>query len=226
MRDSVTIHLSLVSKSTRSSLFQKDREIEELKVELQQLKSDLQQQKDTNNTQMQAVRQQFNELSQEVQRQRTRQLCEFRQWRRNSYHHWMWLLLLIAVVGVVHSYLYRSSEEANTIREDIEKIDKKSKSFTEIELKLSELIDIKLQKRLLNDRKTQTLNCDRSPPSIATKDFQHIIMRNEIQYLGQQVNFPILPVHINLTQDGQTSLAVYALLYSPRRLQNVPCCLS
>ena len=289
MRDSVTIHLSLVSKSTRNSLFQKDREIEELKAELRQLKTDLQQQKDTNNTQTQEVRQQYNELSQEVQHHRTKQLREFKQWRRNSDHHWMWLLLLIAGVGVVHGLLYHSSSEANTIcekiknelmhikiptttlkqnltevtngtfKEKFDEIENKFKNltmileekdtnnklmqeirqqykglseevqrqlrefrqwrenYTEIEQKKFDEVEIQIKKlttilkenftviernlhekikRLLNE--IPTPNCDCSPPSIATKDFQH--MKNEIQYLGQQVDFPILPVHINLTQ--------------------------
>lgn len=111
MEASVGSHLSLVSKSTQNSLSQKDREIEELKAELQQLKMDLRQQKENNNTQIQEVRQQYAELSQEVQRQRARQLRECRQWQKNHHRHWMWIMLLIAVVGVIHSYLYYSSSD-------------------------------------------------------------------------------------------------------------------
>ena len=105
---SVGIHLSLVSKSTQSSLSQKDREIEELKAELRQLKTDLRQQKENNNTQIQEVRQQYAELSQEVQRQRARQLRDSGQWQKNHHHHWMWILLLIAVGGLVHGHLYQN----------------------------------------------------------------------------------------------------------------------
>ena len=110
MGASVGIHLSLVSKSTRSSLSQKDREIEELKAELRQLKTDLRQQKENNNTQMQEVRQQYAELSQEVQRQRARQVRDSGQWQKNHQHHWMWILLLIAVGGLVHGHLYQKIE--------------------------------------------------------------------------------------------------------------------
>ena len=97
-REAVSLHLSLVANLVQGSLSQKDNEIQELKEELRQQSEQIQELK-----QQHANVQRLTEVIRgELRRER----------HANHERHWMALLLLVTVGGIIHAYMYLHNDSS------------------------------------------------------------------------------------------------------------------
>ena len=111
-REAVSCHLSLVANLMQGSLSQKDKEIEELKEELRQQRE-----------QIQELKQQYADVQRITEEEIRMFRAELRQERHaNHDRHWIVLLLLVTIGGIIHAYMYLHNDSSVELSSKIENL--------------------------------------------------------------------------------------------------------